>query len=160
MVSLCNAARDETMEVNEEAAADDARALLQAGQLQLGTDESTFNMIFCQRNYAQLQIIIQEYERITGNDIEEAVKGEFSGDAEQGLLAIIRCVKNKPEFFAKRIHQSLSGMGTNDRQLIRLIVTRCEIDMEDIKMEYGEKYGKSLGEAIRVISFSPTMGLK
>lgn len=43
----------------------------------------------------------------------------------------------------------MSGAGTNDRALIRLIVTRCEVDMEDIKREFSAKYGKSLESFIK-----------
>lgn len=116
----------------------------------MGTDESTFNMILCQRNYNQLNLIFNEYQRITGHDIEKAIKNEFSGDAENGLLAIIRSVRNQAAFFAKQLHESMAGAGTNDRQLIRLVVTRAEIDMGDIKQQYAAKYGKSLAEAIKV----------
>lgn len=62
----------------------------------------------------------------------------------------VSCVNNRAAFFAERIHKSMAGAGTNDRALIRLIVTRCEVDMEDIKREYQAKYGKSLDSAIRV----------
>lgn len=66
MVSLCNAGRDESMQTNPEAARADAQALLRAGELRLGTDESTFNAVLCQRNWAQLQLIFQEYHNLTG----------------------------------------------------------------------------------------------
>lgn len=42
-------------------------------------------------------------------------------------------------------------MGTDDKKLIRLVVTRCEVDMEDIKRAYQSKYGESLKEAIKVL---------
>lgn len=128
----------------------DAQSLLAAGELRLGTDESTFNMILCQRNYAQLQLIFQQYEQICGHDIEEAIKSEFSGNSEGGFLAVIRSIRDQPGFFAKQLHNSISGMGTNDQQLIRLVVTRCEIDMGDIKRAYESKYGESLKETIKV----------
>ncbi|XP_019866582.1 annexin B11 isoform X2 [Aethina tumida] len=149
MVSLCNAGRDESYAVNPQQATADAQALLRAGELRLGTDESTFNMILCQRNYAQLQCIFQEYQRLTGHDIEKAIKSEFSGDAEEGLLAVVRSVKNQAAFFAKRLNASMKGLGTNDRQLIRLVVSRCEVDMVEIKREYQAKYGESLADAIK-----------
>lgn len=168
MVSLCNASRDESGVTNAAAATADAQALLRAGklinkqhrtrhyffgiagELRLGTDESTFNMVLCQRNYNQLRLIFEEYQRITGHDIEKAIKNEFSGDSEDGMLAIIRSVRNQAGFFAKKLYESMKGMGTNDRQLIRIVVTRCEIDMGEIKRQYVAKYGESLADAIKV----------
>ncbi|KAJ8933353.1 hypothetical protein NQ314_014068, partial [Rhamnusium bicolor] len=149
MVSLCNACRDESTVVNQQTARADAQALLRAGELRLGTDESIFNMVLCQRNYAQLQLIFQEYQNITGHDIEKAIKNEFSGDAEDGFLAVIRSIKNQAAFFAKQLNKSMKGLGTNDRQLIRLVVTRCEVDMVEIKREYQTNYKESLADAIK-----------
>lgn len=148
LVSLCTAGRDENPHVNHAQATADAQDLLNAGELRWGTDESTFNMIMCQRSYPHLRVVFDEYQRISGRSIEESVKSEFSGNSEDGLLAIIRCVRNRPAFYAKMLHESVKGMGTNDRQLIRLVSTRCEVDMEDVKTNYLAKYGESLKDAI------------
>lgn len=58
------------------------------GELQFGTDESTFNMILCSRSFPQLQQVFLEYHRLTGRDFEDVIKSEFSGDIENGLRAI------------------------------------------------------------------------
>lgn len=116
----------------------------------MGTDESTFNAILCQRNFSHLRCVFEDYQRVTGHDFEKAVKNEFSGDAEEGMLAIVRSIKDRSQFFARRLHQSMKGMGTNDRQLIRLVVTRSEVDMGDIKNAYQAKYGKALADDISV----------
>lgn len=57
LVSLCAGNRDESGLVDHDAASRDATELLRAGELRAGTDESTFNMVFCQRNFAQLKLV-------------------------------------------------------------------------------------------------------
>lgn len=66
---------------------------------------------------------------------------------------IVKSVRDKSAYFAKRLHESMAGFGTNDRALIRIVVTRCEIDMVEIKNAYMSMYGKSLEAdiAVRII---------
>lgn len=44
----------------------------------------------------------------------------------------------------------MKGMGTNDNQLIRLIVTRSEIDMQEIKQAFVRNHGETLESCISV----------
>ncbi|XP_043515822.1 annexin B9-like isoform X1 [Frieseomelitta varia] len=148
MVSLCCANRDESFDIDAAAAVEDAKELLRAGELRFGTDESMFNAILVQRNVPQLRQIFQEYENITGHTIEDAIENEFSGDVKKGLLAIVKCVKNRAGFFAEQLYKSMKGLGTDDDRLIRLVVTRCEVDMGEIKQVFGQQYNESLEDFI------------
>ncbi|KAM3963448.1 annexin B13 [Aphomia sociella] len=148
MTSLCMGNRSEEFHVDQEKAREDARSLLQAGELRLGTDESVFNAVLCSRSFPQLTAIFQEYQFLTGHDIDDAIKAEFSGDLEKALRAIVKVVRNKPLFFAERLHKSMKGLGTNDRQLIRVMVTRCEVDLGDISDMFQNKYGETLASWI------------
>ena len=46
------------------------------------------------------------------------------------------------------LYKAMKGLGTNDNTLIRVIVTRTEIDMKYIKAEYAKKYKKTLNDAV------------
>lgn len=134
--------------INLAQAREDAQRLYQAGENRIGTDESTILSILALRNYYQMKATFDEYAKISGKDIIDSIKSETSGDLESGFKALITCSRNRPEFFAKCLNKALSGMGTKDHTLIRVIVSRCEIDLQSIKIAYQNKYGKSLLHAV------------
>lgn len=57
---------------------------------------------------------------------------------------LVQSVRDRSAYFAKRLHGSMAGFGTNDRALIRIVATRCEIDMVQIKNAYISMYGTTL----------------
>uniref|UniRef100_A0A8C4N6Q9 Annexin n=1 Tax=Eptatretus burgeri TaxID=7764 RepID=A0A8C4N6Q9_EPTBU len=149
LVSLITGNRDEDIPVDNDLVMKDAQDLYEAGEKKLGTDETKFLSILCSRSVPHLRRVFPEYENICNKDIEKSIKKEMSGSLEDSLLAVVRCVKNKPSFFAWALHRSMKGMGTDDKTLIRLMVSRCEVDMLDIRHEYKQDYGESLYAAIK-----------
>uniref|UniRef100_A0A671TFZ1 Annexin n=1 Tax=Sinocyclocheilus anshuiensis TaxID=1608454 RepID=A0A671TFZ1_9TELE len=148
LVSLAQGNRDESENVDISVAKQDAQGLYQAGENKLGTDESKFNAILCARSKAHLRAVFHEYQHMCGRDIEKSIEREMSGDLESGMLAVVKCIKNTPAYFAERLCKAMKGAGTKDRTLIRIMVTRSEVDMLDIRQEYMKNYGKSLYTAI------------
>lgn len=143
-VSILQANRDESVTVDEAAARADAQALYDAGEGKWGTDESKFNEILVTRSYAHLRRVFDIYATISKKDICGAIKSEMSGDLETGMIAIVDCVYSRPTYFAKRLYKAMKGLGTKDNTLVRVIVSRSEIDLPEIKREFKDAYSKSL----------------
>jgi len=148
LVSLAQGNRDENSVVNSAKAKEDAQRLYHAGEAKMGTDESTFNSVLATRSWVQIRQIMAEYQSQHGNTLERAVASEFSANAEKGLLAILRCAQSAARYFAERLHKAMSGAGTRDRSLIRIIITHCDTDLGNIKREYEKLYGRSLAADI------------
>ena len=61
------------------------------------------------------------------------------------MLKTILYVQISPsEYFATRIRDAVHGIGTNEKILTRVIVTRCEIDLPIMKQYYKQLYGKDM----------------
>lgn len=148
IVSLLQGNRDEC-EVDPQKAADDARRLYEAGEKKLGTDESIFNAIMATRSYEHLRAVFTQYSHISKNDIRRVVASEFSGDICDLHLGLVDCSQNIPGFEADVLNRAIAGLGTDDDSMIRVIVTRSEIDMEQVKVEYQKRFKQSLAEAIK-----------
>uniref|UniRef100_A0A8C5NFZ9 Annexin n=1 Tax=Gouania willdenowi TaxID=441366 RepID=A0A8C5NFZ9_GOUWI len=144
LVSLSQGNRDERETVDIALAKQDAQKLYAAGENKVGTDESQFNAILCARSKPHLRAVFLEYQQMCGRDIEKSICREMSGNVESGMVAVVKCIKNTPAYFAERLHKAMQGAGTKDRTLIRIMVTRSEVDMLDIRQEYVRTYGKSL----------------
>lgn len=144
LVSLAQGNRDERETVDISLAKQDAQALYAAGENKLGTDESKFNAILCARSKSHLRAVFMEYQSMCGRDIEKSIIREMSGDLESGMVAVVKCIKNTPAYFAERLYKAMKGAGTKDSTLIRIMVSRSEVDMLDIRQEYVKNYGKSL----------------
>ncbi|XP_063314777.1 annexin A3 [Pelobates fuscus] len=149
LLFLANARREETSKVDENLAKKDAEILYNAGEKKWGTDEDKFIEILCLRSLLQLRLTFDEYMKICKKSIEESIAGEISGHLEDLLLAIVKCARNTSSFFAERLYKSVKGAGTDEFTLTRIMVSRSEMDMLDIRAEFKKLAGYSLHSAIK-----------
>ncbi|VDN32355.1 unnamed protein product [Gongylonema pulchrum] len=73
---------------------------------------------------------------------------QFSGDAKKALLALVQCSRNASIYFANLLNDSMKGPGTRDHDLIRLLVTRSEVDLLSIRETYFSNFRKTLVEEV------------
>ncbi|XP_067262826.1 annexin A3-like [Chanodichthys erythropterus] len=145
---LAEGARDESTNVNANQAKEDAKALYNAGEKKMGTDESKFIEILCKRSFPHLRQTILEYKNISGKTLQKSIEKEMSGNLEKLLVAIVKCAVSTPAYFAEKLYKSMKGAGTDETTLTRVMVSRGEIDMLDIRAEYKKLYQSSLYKEI------------
>ena len=143
----CNRRQDDI--IDESKLNKDIANLFDAGEGTWGTDESTFIKIFAQRSHAELRYINNEYYKCCGTSLKDVVESEFSGDTKNLLITILHSILNPVDFFATKIRNACKGMGTDDTTLIRVLVSRDEIDLKDIKAIYHEKFDLTLYDEIK-----------
>ncbi|XP_063754144.1 annexin A3a isoform X3 [Eleginops maclovinus] len=148
LLLLAEGKRDDSTAVDAEKAKEDAKTLYDAGEKKWGTDESKFVDILCHRSIPQLRQTLVEYKNISGKTLQQSIEGEMSGELEELLVAIVKCVKSEPAYFAERLYESMKGCGTDESTLNRIMVSRSEIDMLDIRAEFKKLYEYSLHSAI------------
>ncbi|KAM9330707.1 annexin A1 [Gastrophryne carolinensis] len=149
LLAILSCNRSESTAVNEEQADNDARALFVAGEQRKGTDVAAFINILTARSPCHLRQVFSKYRKYSSNDMAKAIDLELKGDIENTLMSIVKVATSKPIYFAERFNLAMKGSGTRHKDLIRLLVSRCEVDLKEIKYHYKRMYGKPLGQAIK-----------
>ena len=127
----------------------DAQTLYKAGEGRWGTDEPTFIRIFSKRSAAEIAMINDCYTKLRGKGLLTAIDKEFSGDIKKLLQTIVGGLLDPAGYFAMRIREAVKGLGTNDAKLVRVIVSRSEIDLGYIKQAYQRMYHRDMLHDVR-----------
>lgn len=149
LVSLVQANRDPDGRTDGEHVEKDAKALFNAGEGKWGTDEEMFISILATRSVSHLRKVFDVYMTISGYQIEESIESETGGNFEKLLLAVVKSVRCIQGYLAEVLHSAMKGAGTDDDTLIRVMVSRSEIDLFNIRQEFRKNFGKSLHDMIQ-----------
>lgn len=148
LLALIWSSRSAIFNVNLELVRSDARSLYEAGSTGSITNGRTISGAFSMRSREHLQATLECYQQIFGQDLKKALKKRTGGAAEDELRAVIKCLQSPANYFAKVLNISMRGLGTDDDVLTRVIVTRAEVDMQEIKRIYLAKFKVSLESRI------------
>ncbi|XP_049427208.1 annexin A5b isoform X2 [Epinephelus fuscoguttatus] len=127
----------------------DAQALFKAGEQKFGTDEQLFVTVLGNRSPEHLRRVFDAYMKMTGYEMEESIKRETSGSLKDLLLAVVKCARSVPAYFAETLYYAMKGVGTDDDTLIRVMVSRSEVDLMDIRTEFRRMFACSLFSMIK-----------
>ena len=136
---------------DEQECSRNAKELYDAGVQKKGKEQLTYLYILTQKSREELATISKIYYKWYSKTLFQEIESLFSGDARRVLKAIVYALLSPSEYFAYRIHKAIKGLGTNDTILIRVLVSRDEIDINRIKRYYKQLYQKELYEAVKEV---------
>ena len=149
LITLLQGRRSHNTHPNQAQCQAIAKEIFDAGEAKLGTDESVFNKYFGTLSPYELACVSQNYHKLTGHTILDAIDKEMHGDSKKAYRTIVYATLSQSEYFATRVNEAIKGFGTKDKLLMRVLITRDEIDMPAIKQYYKQLYGKDMVEAIK-----------
>ncbi|XP_028445616.1 annexin A5a isoform X2 [Perca flavescens] len=120
-------------------------------------------------HYQKLLVILLQGSREEGVDEEKIEKdakdlfaageGKFGTDEETFVTILgnrsaehlreVKCARSVPGFLAECLYKSMRRAGTDDDTLMRIMVSRSEVDMLDIRASFKKTYGVSLHSTIQ-----------
>ena len=144
MLTLSSATRSENPNADITDCTNKVDQLYKAGEKRLGTDEKVFYDILTKASPAEIKMINKIYYQKYNHDLLKAIDKEFSGDIKKLLKTIVYVSLDPSEYFATRVNYALKGVGTKDTLLIRILVTRDEMDLPQIRDAYRRLYNKDM----------------
>ena len=100
--------------------------------------DSSINSIFIQSSPQELLLISKEYSKSTQKLITETIENNFKGDVKKLLNSILFAKISPSEFYAHLIEEAIKESEFDECS--RLIVSRAEIDLDQIKKYYKKLY--------------------
>ena len=149
LCTLLQCQRSENPTPNKETIEKYADDLIKGGIQKLGTDEKVFMDILTKTSTPELQLLIDTYQKKAGESLLVSIDKEFTGDVKKTLKTIIYANTTPSEYFAQRVNEAITSGGQKDELLMRILITRDEVDMPKIKECYKTLYGKDMVESIK-----------
>ena len=143
--------RSEVKEINKENCEKIAKELSETKEegWVVNDESSVFYKYIMNSSPKELSAIAREYYRLSGKTIIEGIENNFKSDAKDLLKSILYSLVSPSEYFATRVKKAIEGFGTDNKTLIRILITRCEVDMNIIKKYYKQLYNKEMIEDIK-----------
>ncbi|CAL9121835.1 annexin Gh1-like [Musa acuminata AAA Group] len=148
LVPLVSTYRYEGAEVDKSLSKSEAKILHQKIKDNDYSHEDVIR-ILTTRSKAQLLATFNDYHNEFGNPINKDLKADPKNEFLSALRAIIRCIICPERYLEKVIRLAISKTGTDEGALSRIITTRAEVDMKQIKDLYYKRNSVALDSAVK-----------
>eukprot|EP00252_Welwitschia_mirabilis_P023335 TRINITY_DN656_c0_g1_i1.p1 TRINITY_DN656_c0_g1~~TRINITY_DN656_c0_g1_i1.p1 ORF type:complete len:315 (+),score=55.67 TRINITY_DN656_c0_g1_i1:240-1184(+) len=147
LVGLVSSFRYEGPEVDMHLAKSEAKVLHDAIKDKAFDHEDVIR-ILTTRSKTQLNATFNQYRDEYGHEITKALEEGGQKDFRSTMRAVVKCISCPEMYFVETLRLALDKLGTDEEALLRVVVTRAEVDMQIIKDEYYKITSKTLEHAI------------
>ncbi|GLU03523.1 hypothetical protein SLE2022_207160 [Rubroshorea leprosula] len=148
LVALVNAFRYDGMEMNARQAKSEADILHNAIKEKAFSHEEVLRIVST-RSKTQLMATFNSYRHDHAISLSKNLQARESGDHYiEALHTTIKCINDSNKYFEKVLRNAIKRLGTDEDGLTRVIVTRAEKDLKDIKELYYQRNSVPLEQAV------------
>lgn len=147
LVGLVTAFRYEGDEINTRLTNSEADILHDAIKDKAFNHEDVIR-ILTTRSKAQLMATFNRYRDDHGSSITKDLLDEPADEFKTVLRTAIRCLNDHKKYYEKILRNAIKKVGTDEDALTRVIVTRAEKDLNDIKEIYYKRNSVPLDQAV------------
>ncbi|XP_011097579.1 annexin D7 [Sesamum indicum] len=147
LVPLVSAFRYEGDEVDMILAKSEAKILHEKISGKACADEELIR-ILTTRSKAQLNATFNQYNDHFGNAISKDLKADPKDEYLRFLRATIKCLTSPEKYYEKTLRLAITGLGTDEWALTRVVVTQAEVNLQRIKEEYHKRNSMTLVHAV------------
>ncbi|KAK6139750.1 hypothetical protein DH2020_026510 [Rehmannia glutinosa] len=136
-------------DISQHIAKCDAKRLYQTGEGKPGSiDEAVVLEIFSKRSIAQMKLTFFSYKHIYGHSYTSFLKNQCFGEFEDAVRAVAKCICSPTRYFAKVLYGCLKGTMNDKGAMARVMISRAEVNMDEIQRDFKKKYEVELKNVI------------
>ncbi|KAG4994696.1 hypothetical protein AAZX31_11G180300 [Glycine max] len=147
LVGLVTSYRYEGDEINVKFSQTEANVLHESVKEKKGNSEEVIR-ILTTRSKTQLVATFNRYRDEHGISISKKLLDQTSDDFHKVLHTAIRCINDHKKYYEKVLRNAVKKFGTDEDGLSRVIVTRAEKDLKDIKELYYKRNSVHLEDEV------------